>query len=293
MISPRVNAGIIEPKSFLIVNYAPLKDSIESFIEKNSLNISVYIGSLRDGVSIGINERKGYPPGSFDKVHNAMLIMKKVERGELSLDTLMPINDSMRSSAYGSLYKTNAKELPLGVLMEKMLKESDDTAFKIIASNVDLSDKSFLLSYLDYYSTDSTSNNFPGEDRQLGLVTPKSMYNVFSSLYLSTVLETEHSEYILSLLTDTVFDINRIAELPENVTVAQKFALKYANQDRYLHSCGILYIDKSRIFYCVMTEGLNQKTAEAVIGAIVNSIYKYNQDTKSELNKLKKVYNFD
>lgn len=293
LLSPRVYSGLVEPKSFMIVNYAPLKTSIESFIKENHLNMSVYIENLRTGASIGINEKKGYPPGSLDKIHNAILIMKRVERGELSLDNVLPINDSLRSNAYGSLYKTELKELPLSMLMEKTLKESDDTAFKILATYVNLSDKAFLLSYLDYYSRDSTSNTFPGEDRELGLVTPKSMYNVFSSLYLSTVLEPKSSEYILSLLSDTVFDINNIAELPSNVTVAQKFALKYTKQDKYLHSCGIIYTGEIRLFYCVMTEGLNQKTAEAVIGAVVNSIYTYTIDTRNKLDKLKKVYNFD
>ncbi len=292
LLSPRVYAGILEPKSFMIVNYAPLKLSIESFIKKNNLNMSVYMQNLRDGALIGVDYRKGYPPASLDKVHTAILIMKRAERGELSLDTPIPINDSLRSSAYGSLYKTQSKELPLNVLMEKMLRESDDTAFKILANYVDPNDKSFLLSYLDYYSRDSTDNTFPGEDRELGLVTPKSMYNVFSSLYFSTVLEPEDSEYILSLLTDTVFDINKIAELPGNVTVAQKFALKYTKADNYLHSCGIMYIDERRLFYCVMTEGIDKKNAEAVIGAVVNSIYTYTINTRLELDKLKDEYHF-
>ena len=292
-LSPRVYLGILEPKSFMIVNYAPLKISIESFIQKNGLNMSVYVQNLRDGAAIGINERKGYPPASLDKVHNAILIMKRIEHGELSLDKMIPLNDSLRSSAYGTLDKTPSKELPLKVLMEKMLRESDDTAFKIIATYVDLNDKAFLLSYLDYYSRDSTGNNYPGEDRELGLVTPKSIFNVFSSLYLSTVLEPQDSEYILSLLTGTVFDINKIADLPGNVTVAQKFAAKYTEKDRYLHSCGIMYIDERRLFYCVMTEGMEEKKAEAVIGAVVNSIYTYTINTRAELDKLKEEYNFD
>lgn len=293
LLSLRIYTGILEPKSFLIVNYAPLKTSMESFINENNLNISIYVENLRSGAFIGINERRGYPPASLNKITTAMLLMKMAEQGELSLDTKIPINESLKSSAYGDLFKTKATELPLKVLIEKMLKESDDTSFKILKGYVHKEDRTLLLTYLDYYSRDSVDNTLPGEDNELGLVTPKSMYNVFSSLYLSTVLEPKDSEYILSLLTDTVFDIKNIADLPSNVTVAQKFAIKYAANDKYMHSCGIMYIDDRRIFYCVMTKDLSQKTAAEVIGAVVNSIYVYTIDARKELDKLTKQYDFD
>jgi len=97
------------------------------------------------------------------------------------------------------------------------------------------------------------------------LVTSASIYNFFSSLYLSTVLNPKDSEYILSLLPNTTFDIKRIANLPDNVTAAHKYGAYYAEDSKFFHDCGILYIGDSRIFYCIMTKNLGVKQAERTI----------------------------
>ncbi len=293
LLSPRVYSGLLEPKSFLIVNYAPLKNNIQEYIKATNSTISVYVENMRTGAFVGIDERQGYPPASLNKVQTAMLIMKQVEDGKLSLDTSISIPSAARSNAFGILYTTNETQLPLRVLLEKMLRESDDTAFKTLNPLVDQNDRALLLSYLDYYSDESFDNTKPGEDYPTGLVTPKSIYHLFSSLYLSSVLEPSSSEYILSLLTNNVFDINTLADLPSNVTIAHKFAMKYDGKEEYLHDCGIMYVDNMRIFYCVMTEGVDRKSAEFHIGNIVNGIYEYVITTRTTLDEYKDLYNFD
>ena len=292
-LSPRIYSGIIEPKSFLIVNYAPLREEIEQYLTQTKGNVSVYVENMRSGAFIGLNERKGYPPASLNKVTTAMLIMKQVEDGKLSLSSKIPIPDNARSNAFGTLYQAEEKELPLNVLFEKMLKESDDTAFKTLNPLVDPNDRSLLLSYLDYYSDESVDRTKPGEDYPTGLVTTKSMYHLFSSLYLSTILEPASSEYILSLMTNTSFDINTLAELPPDVIVSHKFAMKYDGKEQYLHDCGIMYVDNMRVFYCVMTQGIPRSQAEQHIGIIVNGIYSYVVNTRDTLDQYKDLYGFN
>lgn len=292
LLSPRVYAGILKPKSFLILNYAPLKREIQEFIDKNNLTVSVYVENLRSGSFIGIDERKSYYPASLNKLPVAMIILNEVEQGKLDLDMGIPINDTYRSKEFGTLYKVKGNEVALRVLIEKMLKESDDTAFKVLLEYIDANDTNLLLQYLDYYSDDSILTYDIDKYAEYGLVTPKSMYNIFSSLYFSTVLDQKDSEYVLSLLTDTVFDIKNIANLPNNVTIAQKFGLKYSEGDMYLHSCGIMYFGESRIFYCVMTKDLEGETATKAIGRIVNEIYSYVIDTRSDLETYKELYDF-
>lgn len=280
LLSPRIYSGLLEPKSFLLVNYAPLKKNIESFIRENNISVSVSVENLRSGSFIGINERKGYPAASLSKVLTAILILQRVERDELSLDTMIDINDSYKSSSFGTLYKTTEKKLSLKVLIEKMLKESDDTAFITLMSMINKNDSTLLLNYFDYYSDDSFSNTQPYQDYEFGLVTSKSMYNIFSSLYLSTVLNPDHSEYILSLLTDTVFDIKKVANLPDNIVVSQKFGVMNQVNELYFHSCGIIYFGESRVFYCVMTEDLTEDKAIEVVGYIVRNIYSYSTNAR-------------
>ena len=284
LLSPRVYAGILEPNNLLIRNFDPLKKKLEEYMSQNNLNASIYVVNMRSGADFGINENDGFLPASLNKVPIAMLILKKVEKGKLSFDTMLPIDDSDRTDSFGDLYKTKEKELPMRVLFEKMLKESDNTAFRVLQRQVDPNEIKFLVKYLDYYSADITSDYPKNLSREtLEIVTPKSMYNLFSSLYLSSVLEPNDSEYILSLLTNTVFDIKKIAGLPDDVTVSQKFGFEDVDGQQYLHSCGIMYTGNARIFYCIMTYGLSQENGIQTIGFVVNLIHRYIADISEEL----------
>ena len=284
LLSPRVYAGLLTPRSLLVTNYAPLRKSLESFINDNNLTASIYVENLRNGASMGINEREGFPAASLSKVPLSIIIMRRIEDGEISLDTYVPINSSVKTSTWGALFKTNEQKLPIRVLIEKMLKESDNTALNILRQYSDLNDSSLVLSYVDYYSEESIDTH---DENNIELVTVKSMYNVFSSLYLSTILDSQDSEYILSLLANSTFNIKYIAQLPDDVIVAHKFGARYIDNDKAFHDCGIIYRKEMRIFYCVMTKDLNYNYAIQVAGTVINKIYEYSLNARKTLDEYK------
>ncbi len=284
LLSLRVYAGLLEPKSHLIFNFEPLQTNLLKFIKKNQLNVSVYVLNLRDGASMGINEEQQFYPASLNKLYTAILIIKRIEHGELRFDTMVPLRDDDRRQDFGDLYLSNATELPLRQVFEKMLRDSDNTAFEMLqpyVNEMSARDLSFFTFYLDYYSQE---NSLPKKGRKqiyLDQINVKAMANIFSSLYLSALLEPEHSEYILSLLTDTVFNLTEVANLPADVIVAHKFGARYSNTGKDFNDCGILYTGMTRIFYCVVTRDLEASDAMKVIGLIVNSIYNYVVEAKS------------
>lgn len=278
-LSPRIYSGLIEPKSFLLVSFAPLRNNIQTYIDKNHYNISVFVENLRNGAYTGINERTGFFPTSLNKLPVAILVMKKIEEGELSLDTKFDIQDIDRVSTSGELYKTKEKELSVRVLLEKLLKESDNTALLVLVRHLQDEDLQLLV---DYYDIDI---NLMPQKRPIpsNSITPKSMFNLFSSLYFSTVLEPKSSEYLLSLLAESTFDIHKIAGIPENVRIAQKFGANYIDTNQFFHDCGIMYIEDARFFYCIMTKDLDQSKAIEAIGSIVRNIYEYVVSTREKL----------
>lgn len=280
LLSPRIYSGILESKSFLILNYAPLKNDIETFIKRNNLSISVYVENMRDGAFMVINERRGYPPASLNKIPLAMLILKRIEDKEMDFDMEIEINDYDRTETSGTLFKVNENKLPVRVLIERMLQESDNTAFNALRHYSNPEDISLLTSYIDYFSEDIQQT----ENKSDELITTKSVYNLFSSLYLSTMLESKNSEYILSILTNTTLDIKKTANLPDDAVVAHKFASKYTTDNRIFHDCGIIYYRDMRIFYCVMTKDLDKTTAINVVGKIINKIFNYSVDARKTLD---------
>jgi len=286
LLSPNVYSGAIEPKSFLIVDFSPLKEKINNYITKNNLNVSVYVENFRNGAYMGINEKVGFFPASLSKLPIAIVIMRNIESGTLSYSTMLQIRDDDRTASSGELYKTAEKELPLQVVLEKMLKESDNTALRIMLHYVDLEDFQFLL---DYYNLDINADlQKEQRDNHPDFVSPKSISNIFSSLYFSSVLEPQNSQYLLSLLRDTTFDINKAAGLPDNITIVHKFGKNYYNANKYFHDCGILYYEDSRIFYCIMTKNEDENEAPETVGVIVNEIYHYVRDTRAKMEAYKR-----
>ena len=63
--------------------------------------------------------------------------------------------------------------------------------------------------------------------------------------------------------------------IPDDVIVSQKYGEFYINDKNIFHSCGIMYIDDSRIFYCIMTNGLQKEKARETVGVLVNKVYNY------------------
>ncbi len=284
LLSPRVYAGLIESKSYLIVNYNPLREELKEYInnisEKNA-TVAVYVENIRDGASMSINGQEGFSPASLSKVPMAILIAKKVEDNELNWSTPLTIENADRTDSWGDLYQTPERQLPLKVVFEKMLKDSDNTAFNVLNHYKDHDDYLNLLwDYYGYYQVNSS-------DSKTHQVTPKSMYNLFSSLYLSTILQQKDSEYILKLLSNTSFDIHKIANISTDITIAQKFGEKYDDGEQYFHSCGIIYVDDMRVFYCIMTHHLEKDKGQKVIGEILHNIYDYTIISRKNLDFLK------
>ena len=279
-LSPRIYSGLLEPKSFLITSFAPLKEKILNYIAKNQQNVSVYVENLRNGAFSGINERTGFFPTSLNKLPVAILIMKKIENNEL--DTMLEIKDTDRTDSSGELYKTKEKELPLRIVLEKLLKDSDNTALRMLLRQISLEDLQLIL---DYYGLDINAD--VQKKQAPDLITPKAMSNLYKSLYFSTVLEPESSEYLLNLMTDTIFDIKKLANIPDDVRISHKFGENYYADNSFFHDCGIMYIDETRIFYCIMTKDLDVEEAEETVGVIVNEIYSYVKSEKAKLEVYK------
>jgi len=97
LLSPRVYAGLLEPKSFLITNFAPLEIDFRHYIQDNKLNVSIYVENLRNGANFGINDHEGSFPASLNKLPVSVLIMQYIEKGKLSSKTMIPVDQASLS----------------------------------------------------------------------------------------------------------------------------------------------------------------------------------------------------
>ena len=292
LLSPLIyaNADPSVPKGFAIQDMFPLQLRLAKFISDNNFNVSIYLMNLKTGASMYVNE-EGFYAASLNKIPVAILVMEHVESGKLAMDSKLKILDSDRDQSSG----LSSKELTVRELLEAMLKESDNTAFNVLFRQIDTQDMTLLL---DYYNIDYNSNYqftpySAGFKNQSEFMTPRVVSNVFSSLYFSTVLHPEDSEYILSLLTESDFNVTKIAALPDNVKIAHKYGIYYGTDAKLFHDCGIIYMASTRFFYCVMTSGMELTKAETVSILIVKETYSYIVQTRAKFDAYKEHFSKD
>ena len=82
---------------------------------------------------------------------------------------------------------------------------------------------------------------------------------------------------------------------PQKCVRPKKCALHacYYENNKFFHDCGIMYIDESKVFYCIMTKDLAMKNATNLIGTMVHNVYSYTVDTKDKLDYYRDLYDFE
>ena len=273
-LSPRISSGILKPESRLIFNFQPLEKSLEQYISHKNATIGIYVMNLRDGASMGINEETEFEPASLNKLPLAILVLREVEKKGYTLQKELLITKENADERSGQLYKKVGEYVTLKELLHEMLANSDNTAANALYDTVNKSDWEALSNYLNYYNLRKNENNTKAD--LFYTTTPEANGRIFTSLYLSTLLNAEHSELILEELNNTTFDINGLANLPQNLSVVEKFGTYYDDKNRDYHDCGIFYFNGgARFFYCVMTNGAHSQEAQEIIGETVHRIYTY------------------
>ncbi len=261
-------------KTFPNYDTNSIQTAVEGFIAKNNYNVSAYMLNLRNGANFGINEKEGSFPASLNKLPLAMLIMEEVEAGRFKLNTKIAIDVSVIPEEYQSditadYYRQNQK-LPIHTLLENLLQKSDNSAFWILLSLVS---EAKLDNLLDYFSIDPAGTmSYDRSIQYAGKKGPKSLANIFSSLYFSNVLEPDHSEYLLGLLANTTFDMAKLADLPATAKVAHKYG-SY-KEAKIFQDCGIIYYEKTRTLYCITVRNQDEDSAASTTASIVQALQK-------------------
>ena len=270
LLSKRIYSGLLPSQSYLATNFNPLREGIEKYLKENDLDVSVYVENLNNGANFGINEDQGTFPASINKIPVAILILQQAEQKKLDLSQKV---------------RTPSGEMSIQELLEKMLRDSDNDAFQTLSQYLELKDLKKIFNYygLDFYGAYDPSKTGGNQS----LLSAQQFSNVFSSLYFSTVLQQQDSEYVLSLLANTSFNLKLEAELPEQVKLAHKYGSYYVGDSKLFHDCGIIYDPELRIAYCIMTRGLQEEKAIKVVSTILNTIYNYTKDLRTYLNVYK------
>ena len=265
------SVGQIERQN-LITNIDPIRQYLEEMEEKNKkdYNISVYFEYLHTGANIVINKDMQIWPASLTKLPLAIVVMKKVQDGVWNLnDELVLLQEDLDYKS-GDLYTSNSigTRFTVEQLLQKLLIDSDNTAYKILYRNVTEND------YRQLISETGLGQLFSSE----GKISPKEYSRILRILFYSTFLDPQKSQEILELLSRSTFKEFLNLGLPEGV----KFAHKYGENLDYgvFSDFGIVYVQNRPYIISVAVEAKDKDRKENIEEAskLMSEISKYVYD---------------
>lgn len=273
-LSPRIH---LENQNEYIINFNPLRQALRAYVANSGKKIQIYFEYLPSGTSIGINDQNNFIAASLFKVPIAMTIMKKIDEEKIDENLTLVIQEKHIDKRFGNLWKKGpGTRISVKEAIEESLIQSDNTATNLL---IDLIAKEGFI--IDVYNTlDFPLLSKNGVETHISI---KNYSSIFKSLYLSTYLPKEKSNYLLETLTKSPFRERLQSGLPENIKFAHKIGeyepTQSSNKENYVHSdCGIVYLTKKPYMLCVAIEDQDEKTAEMMMKSISQTIYQYIND---------------
>ena len=246
--------------SDLLVNMYPLAQELKGLVQGNP-NIDIYFQYLNTGSDIRINTTPLYP-GSLMKVPIAMAVMKKIESGAWSMDTVLTLTDADKNPAYGTLYQVpSGTTFTVGALLQDLLVQSDDTARSMFVRALGGQDIEDVLDYLGL-------RDVVTQDQK---VTAQRYSNFWRALYSTGYLSAESSQELLQIMA-TPHDQDL---LPSGMPSSTIFSHKTGVYGDIHSDSGIVYVPNRPYILTVMMDSSSTDQAQALMKAISEDVYQY------------------
>jgi beta-lactamase class A len=257
----------VESPNDVIINFSPLRAALNQYFEKNvTANYSFYFEYLPTGSSIRINSNDELIGASLLKLPVVMNLYKAEELGKVQLNQKVTLKQEWLDNQFGSLYKRGAgAQLSMQELAQYVLRESDNTAANAIYATVNplLPEDEHALVELDVPHTIT--------DQQRTKIGAQSYTSLLKCLYFSCFVNEDHSQQILSLMTQAPYEGRLGAGVPENVKVAHKIGT-YSNLTE--GDCGIVYLESRNYAACMLID-LPSAQANRHMQMVSSLIYQY------------------
>jgi beta-lactamase class A len=261
---------LVESPNDSIVNFAPLRESIENYMSANNLSGSIYFEYLPTGTSIRVTGDSELVAASLMKIPVIMDLYKAHELGRISLDDKVSLKEEWLDARYGELYKRGAgHQITYREAARLAMSESDNTAYAAILYSTNK------LLGLEENSISAADVSFGRNSTKEIVISARSYTSFLKCLYFGCYLNYDHSQEILGYLSKSKFDGRLRAGIASEVTVAHKIG---TFSDTTQSDCGIVYVDKRNYAICVMLT-----SAESAGDAHISAISKLAYDFVTEL----------
>lgn len=228
--------------------------------------VGVAVTDLGTGTEALIRPDRPFPAASVAKIPIAMAVLHLVTEGRLSLDDLVTYDpDTDYEGGAGSLRYTiqPGDQFPISLLLDRMIVVSDN-----IARNM-----------LERYIGPGTVRDYmlaQGVEPPYNPAAPRMTARGTNQLLLrldgkKAGISPELTQFLLNLLSNTVYNDRIPAKLPPDVTVAHKVG----TLSQAVHDAGLVYAPDRSFAISVFTEEIPYDEAINLIATLARTIYDY------------------
>lgn len=260
----------------LLTTVQPVREELNQIFEEQGLSYtSLYFEYLNTGANISVNQDVRILPASLIKVPLAMAVMKKVEKGDWKLYNQLMLTKEDRDNEWGDVYKYPIwTPIAIQTLLEEMLLNSDNTAYRILYRNLSMDEVK------DVFVALGLEDFFDQEWK----ITAKEYTRLLRSLYTANYINTEHSQFILQILSKTKYDDYLWQGIPDDIIFAHKIGEN--NSKTVILDAGIVYI-WDRVYLISMStdyekEWISREKALELFWTVSKIIYTFISSAKND-----------
>lgn len=272
LLSKRI---FVENQNDMLINFVPLRKSLKDYVSQTNTEIGLYFEYLPSGISVGVNDRIETQIVSLIKVPIVMGVYKEIERGNLKRDQYLTITEKNIDKRFGTLWEKGVgTQITLIDTVKYALIYSDNTAAMMLSELLTNSTFDEVVNNLELVTQEKSNGQM--------IISPKSFSSIFKSLFLSSYLSKEHSQEILDIMTQTVFNEKISKNIPGDIKIAHKIGVydqPDTKEEKVYTDCGIIYIPLRPYLLCVVSKS-DENTANKHMQEITKIIFQYVKDLK-------------
>ncbi|MEI7579741.1 MAG: serine hydrolase [bacterium] len=245
-------------------DFTSLEQQIIEVIGSETNKYGVYIQDISTGRELKLNSQKSFHPASIYKVPLAMVILKDVDAGRLSLDQQVLVTSNEKIYDFDALSQRSGNyNISLNELLTYLIRDSDNTAMTTLEhrfGGVTLLQKRM-----------REELGFSDVSRLPAHTNADAIGQVFQALYSQNQLSPASSQYLLDLLKTTYFNDRIPAGVPEGIVVAHKIG----TLDRTYQDAGIVYGSKHTYILVVLNGDITPQNGREKIAQISSLVYEF------------------
>lgn len=247
---------------------APVKNELTAWVDSLKAagavaDVSIYFESLENGNWTAVNQAATYHPASFLKVPLMIALLRKDQANPGFLDQEV-VFEQYGKDQNTYIFFTPDNELEAGKkytlheILNHMITYSDNFSSRFLAHYVDFEEVKKLFKDLGL--------NPVQPEREQMMMNALEFSSILKSIFNSSILNPEHSEYAAEILSNCTFRNGLKAGFPDDARMWHKFGeWNYPGTGFELHESGVVFVKNKPYLLTILTRGKNMEVLPGVI----------------------------